>query len=278
MSTIKMVSNRWLWTTLPLLFVWSCAEESSPTADGGADGDADADTDTDTDADTDSDGDADSDADGDTDTSTGEDWEMHLAVDDQFDVYFGTPIRTTGDRVGQGTDWTQEYFYTAKDRKSTDYLYVATASDLDGAQGFIGTFTNVTLGKTTTTSDDVWDVFAAGAHEATNPFWPDEWPASLLPTQEQVDTAIAYAQANKLWVTPTFDPAFDNDPNTDPTDGTGWTHNPWWYDYPNIPDNALWIWFDSGTIPDGEIPGVFTGGNHDEFLVFRVPGAVAPIE
>ena len=159
---------------------------------------------------------------------------------DWLDVYFGTPNKTTGTAVGQGTDWTKEYYYTAVDRLPTDYLYVATTSDRAGAQGFIGVFSNTTLDKTTTTGDDVWQVFAAGAFEATNPYWPDPWPESLLPTQEQVDTAIAYAQENNLWVTPLSFPEFDNDPDTDPTEDTPWSWNPWYYDYES---RFLLVWF-----------------------------------
>ncbi len=206
-----------------------------------------------------------------------ENWEMYLAVDNQFDVYFGTPTQTTGARVGQGTDWTQEYFFTAEDRQPTDYLYVATTSDRSGAQGFLGTFTNTTLGRTTITGDDVWEVFPAGAYEATSTYWPGEWPASQLPTQAEVDIAIAHAEANDLWITPVSFAAFDNDQTTDPTDGTGWTWNPWYHDYPGIPDDALWIWYDSGSIPNGRIPGAFEGGDHDEFLVFRVAGSVPDV-
>src|SRR5690606_39060534 len=98
----------------------------------------------------------------------------------------------------KGTDWTLEYHYTAEGRELTDYTYVATASDHSGAQGFIGIFTNTTLDKTTVTGEGVWEVFAAGAHQETNPYWPSEWPASQLPTQAQVDVAIAFAQQNSL--------------------------------------------------------------------------------
>ena len=110
------------------------------------------------------------------------------------------------------------------------------------------------------------------AHAETNPHWPDEWPKLLLPTREQVDVAIAFAQVNKLWVPTTCHEAFNNDPSSDATDGTEWTWEPWPEYYPNIPKSALWIWYDSGNIPDDRIPGVFEGGNHDEFLVYRVAG------
>jgi hypothetical protein len=204
-----------------------------------------------------------------------EDWDMYLTVDNQFDVYFGSPTATTGAVVGGGTDWPTEYHFTAVDRLPTDYLYVATASDHLVAQGFIGTFTNVTLGKTTNTGDDVWEVFPAGAYVETNPYGTDPWPASLMPTQAQVDTAIAFAEANDLWVTPVGAPGFDNDPST-PTDPYS---NPWaGAAYVNIPPAADWIWHESGACYSGLRPSPLEGYNHDEFLVFRVAGAVPGIE
>ena len=216
-------------------------------------------------------------------TSTGdpdeplEDWDMALAVDNQFDVYFGTPYQTEGECVGRGTEWYRQYLFTAQDKKPTDHLYIVTASDRDAAQGFIGTFTNVTRGKTVVTGDDVWQVFPAGAYEATNPYWPDPWPKIELPTQEQVDVAIRYAQENNLWVTPYSDAAYDNDPETNVNDNSIWTANPWGNHYDDIPNDALWIWYDSGTIEGNGLPGPFTGGNHDEFLIFRVAGQLAVV-
>jgi len=204
-----------------------------------------------------------------------EDWDIYITVDNQFDVYFGTPTATTGAVVGGGTDWPTEYHYTAIGRLPTDYLYVATASDQYVAQGFIGTFSNVTLGKTTNTGDDVWEVFPAGAHEETNPYWPSPWPTSLMPTQAQVDTAILFAQTHGLWVTPVGAPGYDNDPAT-PT--APYTY-PWGSaSYAHIPADADWIWHQSATVYSGARPSPLEGYNHDEFLVFRVAGAIPGVE
>jgi hypothetical protein len=233
-----------------------------------------------TDADTDSDSDTDSDGDGDSDSSTDdddggfglEDWDMYLTVDNQFAVYFGTPEATTGVSVGGGADWPTEFHFTAEDRQHTDYLYVATASDQFVAQGFIGTFTNLTLSKTTNTGDDVWEVFPAGAYAETNTYWPNPWPASVMPTQTEVDTAIAYAEANDLWVTPVGAAGYDNDPSTSISP---YTSEPWaTAAYVNIPIDADWIWHQSETVFSGDMPSPLEGYNHDEFLVFRVAGAV----
>jgi hypothetical protein len=233
----------------------------------------------------DQDGGVDDDCDSETDeVPVLEDWDMYLTVDNQFAVYFGTPDATTGTQVGFGSDWPTEYHFTAMGRKHTDYMYVATASDHFVAQGFIGTFTNTTLGKTTNTGDDVWEVFPAGHYAATNPYLTDtdtssdEWPASLMPTQTQVDTAIAYAEANGLWVTPVGSPGYDNDPST-PFEDTDYT-NPWASAaYTHIPIDADWIWHQSETVyePDN-MPSPLEGFNHDEFLVFRVAGSVPGID
>ena len=111
-----------------------------------------------------------------------EDWDIYLTVDNQFDIYFGTPT-TTNVTAGGGSAWTTEYHYTATGRLPTDYLYVATASDHHVAQGFIGTFTNVTTSATVNTGSAVWEVFPAGAYAATNTHWPNPWPVSLMPNQ-----------------------------------------------------------------------------------------------
>ncbi|MBN2715714.1 MAG: hypothetical protein JXX14_07645 [Deltaproteobacteria bacterium] len=207
-------------------------------------------------------------------TPVGEDWEMILTADNYFEVYFGTPLKTEGELVGYGDDWKDEFFFTAEDKRPTDHLYVVTASDHFVAQGFIGVFKNISRNKLVTTGDDVWQVFGAGAYEETNPYWPDPWPANVMPTQEQVDEAITYAHTNGLWATPFSESSYDNDPNTDPTTDGVWTSNPWTADYPNIPDDAMWIWHDSGNVKDGSLPGPFSGGNHDEFLIFRVAGKI----
>lgn len=202
-----------------------------------------------------------------------DDWDMYLTVDNQFDVYFGTNLTTTGGVVGSGSNWNNEYHFTATGRAPTDYLYVTTSSDHKTAQGFIGWFKNVTTGATTTTGDVVWEVFPAGAYAATNPYAPNPWPASLMPTQTEVDAAIAYAENNNLWVTPVGASGYDNDPST----SIAPYGMEWGAFYPNMPKSAQWIWHDSGA---GDPPHNFWwprpmhAFNHDEFLVFRVAGAV----
>ncbi len=208
-----------------------------------------------------------------TNSSAQEEWDMNGTVDNEFDIYFGTPT-TTNFVAGGGNDWTTEYFYQALGRLSTDYLYVATASDHNVLQGFIGTFTNTTTNATISTGNAAWEVFPAGAYAATNPFWPNPWPASQMPTQTQVDTAIAFAETNGLWVTPTGAPGYDNDLSTPIAPFT----IEWGSTYPNVQSTASWIWYDSGNDPGipGFRPAPLNGFNHDEFLVFRIAGAAVP--
>jgi len=191
-------------------------------------------------------------------------WNMYLTVDNQFYVYYGTPL-VTNFYAGGGNNWTTTYNFTATGRPPTDYMYVATASDHSVAQGFIGVFTNTTLSTTIQTSTVVWEVFPAGAYAATNPYWPSPWPASLMPTQSEVDAAITYATTNGLWVPPST--------------AAGYTNGaPPWGTRPSIPSYADWIWYDSGRDPGGWYPAPFSGFNHDEFLVFRVAGiATEPV-
>jgi hypothetical protein len=199
-----------------------------------------------------------------------DDWDVYLTVDNQFDVYYGTSM-TTNFHAGYGNNWATEYNYTALGRPSTDYLYVATASDYSVAQGFIGTFHNTTLNATISTGSSVWEVFPAGQHLQQLFGMPGAWPANTMPTQAQVDAAIAYATTNSLWVAPTTVPGYDNDPSTPIAPYTFI----WPVSLPNVETSAQWIWYDSGRDSGTAArPAPFNGFNHDEFLVFRVPGIV----
>ena len=201
-----------------------------------------------------------------------DDWDIYLTVDNQYDVYFGTPTATNF-YAGGDTTWTTVEYYQALGRLPSDYLYVATASDHSSAQGFLGTFTNTTTAASISTGDLVWEVFPAGAYAASiDASWPDPWTPSLMPTQAQVDDAILYAETNNLWVAPTAVPGYDNDPGT-PIAPYLWE---WGWYYASIDPSASWIWYDSGNDPYAGTfaPVPINGFNHDEFLVFRVAGAV----
>ena len=195
-----------------------------------------------------------------------DDWVMHMTVDNVYDVYFGNSIATDFHAGGDSNWQTTETWY-AYGRDPADYLYVATASDHVVAQGFLGDFVNTTLGATIQTGSTVWQVFPAGKYwPQIDPGWPNPWPAWQMPTQAQVDAAIAFATTNNLWAAPTQVPGYDNSSNPAP-----------WGNRPGISPTASWIWYDSGNDPGGgTYPVPFNGFNHDEFLVFRVPNAPEP--
>lgn len=188
--------------------------------------------------------------------SRADDWVINATCDNQFQIYFGTRTATTF-FAGAGGSWGTTYTFNTANRLPRDYVYIASASDQTQAQGFIGDFTNTTTGRFVTTGIADWQVYAAGEYEATNPYWPNGWPASVTPTQAQVDTAIAYATLNNLWRAPD-------------TDAPGVLNgaSPWGF-RPGISANAQWIWHRAS---DGPPSALFGSFNHDEFLVFRLSG------
>ena len=195
-----------------------------------------------------------------------DDWTMTITVDNQYDIYFGTPT-TTNFFAGGDTTWSTIETYNAFGRASTDYLYVSTASDHSVAQGFIGVFQNITQGTTIKTGNAAWEVFPAGKYlQLIDPSWPTVWPGSVQPTQSEVDQAIAYAEANGLWEPTSFDPTWTNASHG----------GPWPTNLPGIPGDANWIWHDAGVGTGIPYEDPYDGANHDEFLVFRIAGAAVP--
>lgn len=186
-----------------------------------------------------------------------DDWLINLTCDNQFDIYFGTSTAATF-TPGGGNNWSTTYSYSALNRPGSDYLYVSTASDHSTAQGLIGDFTNTTLGTTAHTGDAVWEVFPAGRY-LTQLGFTNPWPAGVMPTQAQVSAAIAYAENNGLWI-PT---------STNPSNNLNGA-SPWGF-RPGISTNARWIWHAAPGGPSDPLRGSY---NHEEFLVFRIPGAV----
>ncbi|MBM4107644.1 MAG: hypothetical protein FJ255_02350 [Phycisphaerae bacterium] len=188
-------------------------------------------------------------------------WTIHMTVDNQFSAWFGNSMQTTL-AVGSGNSWPTTYTFNVGGANPTDYFYVATSSDHSAAQGFIGEFHNVTQGYQFLTGlSGNWEVFPAGRYlqqlfGMTNP-----WPASVMPTQAQIDSAITYATTLGLWIPPTSFPGYTN--------GVG----PWGF-RPGISANAHWIWHRD---PNGPANPLTPGYNHEEFLVFRVPGVPSPV-
>lgn len=195
-------------------------------------------------------------------TARADDWQMYFCVDNFFDVYYGTSTATAG-HLGGGNNNLTTFFFSTTGRAPADFLYVAAVSDHLGDQGFLGVFSNTTLNRTIQTGGVVWNVFPAGGYPATNPFFPNPWPAGTLPTQAQVNAAIAYATLNDLWVLPA-------DPDSEINDGAVFGGM-----RANIPVSANWIWHNSTLGPDPNNP-LHGGFDHNEFLVFRLPGRIPP--
>jgi MYXO-CTERM domain-containing protein len=188
-----------------------------------------------------------------------DDWVIRMTVDNQYSAYYGTATATTG-FVGADNNWFTMETYTVTGRAPTDYWYVATASDRSVAQGFLGSFTNITTGVTILTGQPEWEVFRAGDHLQQIFGMSGPWPANVLPTQPQIDAAIAYATALNLWVPAVSWPGYTN-PGAGP-----------WSAFPAISSGASWIWAPAA---GGGNP-LQPGANHGEFLVFRIVGEAVP--
>lgn len=192
-----------------------------------------------------------------------DDWTIHMTVDNQFEAYLGTASATTS-TVGSGAAWSTTFTFNATGATAADYFYVATSSDHSGLQGFLGDFMNDTTGFVFNTGSPVWEVFPVGAHlQQIDPAWPASWPPMLMPTQFEVDQALAYAVANpSVWIAPSTSPNWDNRVAGNVSD---WGHRP------GIDPNTQWIW---NNITGGN--PFKPGHNHNEFLIFRVPGVPEP--
>lgn len=190
-------------------------------------------------------------------------WSVHMTVDNQFDAYSGT-ASAVSTLQGTGNNWSTVYPLTMSGMAASDYFYVVTASDYRGAQGFLGDFSNLTTGQTFNTGSQPWRVFPVGAYlQQIDSSWPSSWPANVMPSQTQVNQAMAFAAANpSVWIHPKKFPNWDNRVSGNITS--------WGY-RPGIDPAAKWIW---NSVTGGN-PFDY-GYNHDEFLIFRVPGAQAP--
>jgi hypothetical protein len=212
-------------------------------------------------------------------TAFGDDWRIRMTVDNQYTAYYGTPTATIAP-IGSDSNWGTVETYNLTGRPSTDYFYVATASDHGGYQGFLGHFENTTTGAAITTGSSIWEVFPAGQYAAQLGL-PSPWPPMVMPTQLQVDNAIAYASANNLWRAPDGFQGWDADENTpapSPYTVDAWAAGTFWpqqFQAAGIPRSAEWIWHDSTQIdPPSGTPDPFGAFNHNEFLVFRIKGEV----
>ncbi len=132
-----------------------------------------------------------------------------------------------------------------------DYLYFVCWSNDYGENGFIG---EINGGHTVLTNDTSgWEVFPTGINRDED----DERPSHEL-VQEQIKKAHCCG----------WRPVIAGQKN----DGS---KNPFKAIDGSISKDAQFIWYNSGTdhtsavYPTGKVP--FTGYNHDEFLIFRLP-------
>lgn len=190
-------------------------------------------------------------------------WQINMTVDNRYAAYVGTASSTVGSVVYADNSWPSVDSFTVSGMAASDYFYVVTTSDYAVAQGFLGEFRNVTQGLTFNTGSSAWEVLPAGAYlQQIDSSWPSTWPVNTMPTQGQVDQALAWAASNPwAWVTPAEWPNWDNRVTGNVTI---WGH------LAGIDPTAEWIWHNTGT------GNPFYGYNHDEFLIFRVPGVPAP--
>lgn len=191
-------------------------------------------------------------------------WQINMTVDNQYAAYVGTASSTVGSAVQVDSTWSTTESFNVSGMAASDYFYVATASDWGVAQGFLGEFRNVTQGYTFNTGSSYWEVLPAGAYlTSINSSWPSTWGYNQMPTQSEVDQALAWAASNSwAWVTPAEWTNWDNRVSGNVTI---WGHRS------GIDPTAEWIWNNTGTTNP-----FMPGANHDEFLIFRVKGVPSP--
>ena len=130
-------------------------------------------------------------------TASSDDWSMEVTVDNQYDIYFGSST-IVPTYVGGDLNWPASETWAINNISSTAYLYVSTASDWGVAQGFLGSFTNLTTGTVINTTTDPnlfltfpsnpWEVFRTPSAPHTSRL---SWPCCRMdvdgPVPEKVD-------------------------------------------------------------------------------------------
>ncbi|TPW15951.1 MAG: hypothetical protein FD130_1123 [Halothiobacillaceae bacterium] len=182
---------------------------------------------------------------------------VSVTVDNSYALFYGTQTAATN-FVGSDFDWPTTETYTFN-LPANQFVYVVTASDLSVAQGFLGQFENLDNGNKFYSNDPQWQVMATGLGNVGAPYTGSAADLTLL-TNEILD---ANAGLN---------------PSGSPTSWVGLTAGPTngsapWGARPGIDAAARWVWYSS----NGDLDPTSPGFNHDEWLVFRIPVAAAPV-
>ena len=180
--------------------------------------------------------------------------QVNITVDNSYALFYGTETAATN-FVGSDFDWgtTETHNFDLPDNF---FIYVVTASDVSVAQGFLGQFENLSNGNKFYSNDPQWQVMATGLGSAA-PYTGSSADLALL-SQEIVD-ANGGGNASNGWVGTTAGPG-----NVAPNQ---------WGPRPGIDSVARWVWYSSNGDTDPTTPGF----DHDEWLVFRIPVAAAPV-
>jgi hypothetical protein len=187
-----------------------------------------------------------------------------ITVDNSYALYYGTSTAATN-WVGNDFHWPSVEVYTIPNLPPIYYLYVVTASDIGGAQGFLGQFENLDTVYKFYSNDPQWQVMATGLRTDAPPTYGAPYTDSTadfaLLTKEILDANAGLNPSGvtniSSWVGTTAGPNNGSAP---------------WGTLSSIAAAARWAWYSSNGDPDPTAPAY----NHDEWLVFRIPIGATP--
>ncbi len=187
-------------------------------------------------------------------------FDVTMTADNAYAIYYGDEFSATvqlgwAENTTPTMIWsTESYSLTIPDNS---WIYIAAWSDDKVKQGVLADFTNLTIGGQVVSGNTPWEVTATGV-DLDNASPP---PSLALMTTEILD-ANAGTNPSLGWVTPTASP-LDN--------LAGGIHG---VTIGTIDDDARWMWYDSGADTTSANPPFtvpYSGFEHDEFLIFRIP-------
>lgn len=175
----------------------------------------------------------------------------HFTCDNSYSIWLGDvnqvfpPCRLHATNTQASDIRTGEDLVPPIQPSTGSYLYICAWSDDNIFQGLIGSFTgDITIH----TGDPRWQVLPTKNNHGDNEF----------PTINEINSAIASAQPSD-WKNPAV--------------GASNGGPPWDVVISGITTAAKWMWYDSGRDTQPQYPSYvpFSGFNHDEFLIFRIP-------